>query len=263
MYADLPTCGGKRIVCTQPRRIAAREVSKRVAHELDVTLGEQVGYAFRNEAEIGPLTRVIYTTDGRLVQEIGSDPDLNRYSCIIVDEAHERSDTIDLLLGLLKPILQRRRDLKLIIMSATMRVETFRKYFGNCAAFTSTGRTYGYELVYVTPGDGLRTCVDYLVSAVMIVKHILINRVGEDLHSNTGGMGDILIFVPGEEDIKRAIAGILCEFPHHAVVGLHGSMSKEKQEQALAPVAGVKIIVATNIAETSLTIDGVVHVIVS
>ncbi|KAI7776689.1 Pre-mRNA-splicing factor ATP-dependent RNA helicase PRP43 [Diaporthe eres] len=117
MYADLPMDGGMKIVCTQPRRLAAREVATRVANELDVTLGEEVGYQFRNETVVGPRTRMIYTTDGRLVQESGSDPNLSKYSCIIIDEAHERSETIDLLLGLIKPILQRRRDLKLIIIS--------------------------------------------------------------------------------------------------------------------------------------------------
>lgn len=262
MYADLPQAGGKKVVCTQPRRIAAREVAKRVAQEVDVKLGEEVGYAFRNEDASGPRTSMIYTTDGRLVQEFGSDPSLSKYSCIIVDEAHERSDTIDMLLGLIKPVLKRRRDLKLIIMSATLNVDTFRKYFDQCATFNTEGRTFGYELNYGS-WDGLRTSVDFVVSIVQTVRHIVTKRVGENIHSNTGEMGDILVFVPGEDDIARTIASIRHEMPYVTAFGLHGNMSKAEQERALARVNGIKVVVATNIAETSLTIDGVVHVVVS
>lgn len=269
----MPRSQLKKIVCTQPRRVAAREVSARVAAELDVNLGEAVGYAFRHEEQCGPETRLMYTTDGRLLREMANDPMLQQYSCIIIDEAHERTESTDMLLGHLKALLRLRKDLKLIVMSATMRTHVFQKYFNGAPIFEIPGRAYPVEIAYArahrdgdqTQSEDLNASPDYVVSVIQDVLHLFLRSATHHLD------GDILVFVPGEDDINAVVAGITHQIQPNqmSVRALHGSMTKAQQQHALAPEPGAgagrlrRCIVATNIAETSLTIDGIRHVIVS
>lgn len=258
MYADLhrPRQGSKQIICTQPRRIAAREVAKRVATELDVEVGQEVGYAFRHEDQTGETTRLVYATDGHLLRRMEGDHLLKACSCIIVDEAHERTESTDLLLGLLKILLPRRKDLKLIVISATMSTDTFRAYF-KAPVFTIPGRTFPVETNYLFREDHLQASShDYVYDAMRVV-----------LYLNSKYMkGDVLIFVPDEDDIHMLLSALRCELTVEGwvLVPLYGGMSKAEQDAALAPdTKRQKVIVATNIAETSSTVDGIVHVVVS
>lgn len=274
LYSDLPRLGGsQKIVCTQPRRVAAREVSARVANELDVELGQAVGYSFRDEELYSDDTRLFYKTDGRLLREMARDPMLRQYSCVIIDEAHERTESTDMLLGFLKALLRQRRDLKLVVMSATMRAHVFQKYLDGAPIFNIPGRTFPVEVLYSagdardepTEEEGLKAIPDYVVAAIQVVLHLF-----RDAPDHPELDGDILIFVPGESDIRKIVAGLRHELrpDQMSIRALHAKMSRVEQQRALAPVAGEgadrlrRCIVATNVAETSLTIDGIIHVIV-
>ncbi|KAI6781039.1 Pre-mRNA-splicing factor ATP-dependent RNA helicase-like protein [Emericellopsis cladophorae] len=242
------------IGCTQPRRVAAMSVAKRVAEEMEVPLGSTVGYAIRFEDCTSKETVVKYMTDGVLLRESLNEPDLDRYSCIIMDEAHERALNTDILMGLVKKILRRRRDLKLIVTSATMNAKRFSDFFGGAPEFTIPGRTFPVDVMFHrSPVE------DYVEQAV---QQVLAIHVSMD-------QGDILVFMTGQEDIEvtceqvRKKLDALNDPPKLEILPIYSQMPADLQAKIFDRAApGVrKCIVATNIAETSLTVDGIKYVV--
>ncbi|KAK6744301.1 hypothetical protein RB195_011168 [Necator americanus] len=243
------------IGCTQPRRVAAMSVAKRVADEMGVELGQEVGYAIRFEDCTSEKTVIKYMTDGILLRECLGDGDLDQYSAIIMDEAHERSLNTDVLFGLLRDVVARRTDLRLIVTSATMDADKFANFFGgSCPTFTIPGRTFPVEIFHA------RAPVEDYVDAA----------VKQAITVHLGGMeGDILIFMPGQEDIEvtcelmKTRLGELDEAPPLAVLPIYSQLPSDLQAKIFqrAPGGMRKCIVATNIAETSLTVDGILFVI--
>lgn len=242
------------IGCTQPRRVAAMSVAKRVSEELGCDLGAEVGYAIRFEDCTSDSTVIKYMTDGVLLRETLRDPDVDMYSVIIIDEAHERSLQTDILLGLLRRITMRRRDLKLIITSATMNAEKFSKFFGEVPIFTIPGRTFQVQVMYSkTPAE------DYVESSVKQALSIHI----------TQGAGDILIFMTGQEDIEatgeyiKSKLATVQEAPPLMILPIYSQLPADLQARIFdrAPEGVRKCIISTNIAETSLTLDGIKYVI--
>ncbi|KAJ5142789.1 uncharacterized protein N7515_001576 [Penicillium bovifimosum] len=242
------------IGCTQPRRVAAMSVAKRVSEEMDVELGGLVGYAIRFEDCTSDETMIKYMTDGVLLRESLTQKDLDKYSCIIMDEAHERALNTDVLMGLLKKVLARRRDLKLIVTSATMNSERFSRFYGGAPEFIIPGRTFPVDLHFSrTP------CEDYVDSAV---KQVLAIHVSQPA-------GDILVFMTGQEDIEATCElveerlKLLNDPPKLSILPIYSQMPAEQQAKIFEKAApGVrKVIVATNIAETSLTVDGIMYVV--
>ncbi|KAK7422864.1 DEAH-box ATP-dependent RNA helicase prp43 [Neonectria punicea] len=264
VYDEIPQVTGKIIACTQPRRVAAMSVAQRVADEMDVTLGEEVGYSIRFEDMTGPKTILKYMTDGMLLREAMHDHEMSRYSCIILDEAHERTLSTDILMALLKQISQRRPDLKIIIMSATLDAEKFQKYFNDAPLLAVPGRTHPVEIFYTPEPER-----DYVEAAIRTVLQI---------HASEPE-GDILLFLTGEDEIEDACRKISLEGDELirevnagplAVYPLYGTLPPHQQQRifdkAPGPLRsggspGRKVIVSTNIAETSLTIDGIVYVV--
>ncbi|CCG84012.1 protein of unknown function [Taphrina deformans PYCC 5710] len=242
------------IGCTQPRRVAAMSVAKRVSEEMGVELGQEVGYAIRFEDCTSKVTEIKYMTDGVLLRESLVEADLDKYSCIIMDEAHERALNTDVLMGLLKKIMARRRDLKLIVTSATMNAERFSQFFGGAPQFTIPGRTFPVDVLY-----SKSPCEDYVDAAVKQVLNIHLSQPA----------GDILVFMTGQEDIEitcEVIAerlALLDNPPKLSVLPIYSSMPADLQTKIFdAAEAGVrKVVVATNIAETSLTVDGIMYVV--
>ncbi|KAM7222290.1 P-loop containing nucleoside triphosphate hydrolase protein [Rhypophila decipiens] len=242
------------IGCTQPRRVAAMSVAKRVAEEMEVKLGTTVGYAIRFEDCTSKETVIKYMTDGVLLRESLNEGDLDRYSCVIMDEAHERALNTDVLMGLFKKILQRRRDLKLIVTSATMNSKRFSDFFGGAPEFTIPGRTFPVDVMFHrSPVE------DYVDQAV---QQILAIHVGKPA-------GDILVFMTGQEDIEvtcelvRERLDALNDPPKLSILPIYSQMPADLQAKIFDRAApGVrKCIVATNIAETSLTVDGIMYVV--
>lgn len=262
LFDEMPHLRNTQVACTQPRRVAAMSVAQRVAEEMDVKLGEEVGYSIRFENKTSNNTILKYMTDGMLLREAMEDHDLKRYSCIILDEAHERTLATDILMGLLKQVVQRRPDLKIIIMSATLDAEKFQKYFNKAPLLAVPGRTHPVE-IYYTP-EFQR---DYLDSAIRTVLQI---------HA-TEEKGDVLLFLTGEDEIEDAVRKISLEGDQLireqgcgplSVYPLYGSLPPHQQQRIFEPAPeshngrpGRKVIVSTNIAETSLTIDGIVYVV--
>ncbi|RKF83081.1 putative pre-mRNA-splicing factor ATP-dependent RNA helicase prp43 [Golovinomyces cichoracearum] len=264
LFDDLPHLHGKIVACTQPRRVAAMSVAQRVANEMDVKLGEEIGYCIRFEDVTGPETILKYMTDGMLLREAMHDHDLTRYSCIILDEAHERTLATDILMGLLKEIALRRPDLKIVIMSATLDAQKFQTYFNNAPLLAVPGRTHPVEIFYTPEPER-----DYVEAALRTVCQI---------HA-TEPEGDILLFLTGEEEIEDACRRISLEADEMIretdvgpmkVYPLYGTLPPQQQQKIFEPSPpplriggppGRKVIVSTNIAETSLTIDGIVYVV--
>ena len=244
---------------TQPRRIAARTVAERIASELDQKIGESIGYAIRFDDRVSETTAVKLMTDGILLAEMQRDRFLNKYDTIIIDEAHERSLNIDFLLGYLKRLLPKRPDLKVIITSATIDPESFAAHFadadGNPAPIIEvSGRTYPVEIRYrplefeaggkvvdQDPLDGLTEAIEELM------------REGD---------GDILCFFPGERDIRDAMEAIEGKkWKNVEVTPLYGRLSNQEQHRVFSEHRGRRIVLATNIAETSLTVPGIRYVV--
>uniref|UniRef100_A0A4W5MHS0 Pre-mRNA-splicing factor ATP-dependent RNA helicase PRP16 n=1 Tax=Hucho hucho TaxID=62062 RepID=A0A4W5MHS0_9TELE len=240
--------------CTQPRRVAAMSVAKRVSEELGSNLGEEVGYAIRFEDCTSEKTVIKYMTDGILLRESLRESDLDHYSAVIMDEAHERSLNTDVLFGLLREVVSRRSDLKLIVTSATMDSDKFAAFFGNVPIFHIPGRTFPVDILFSkTPQE------DYVEAAVKQALQIHLSGMG----------GDILIFMPGQEDIEVTSDQIverledLESAPPLTVLPIYSQLPSDLQAKIFqkAPDGVRKCIVATNIAETSLTVDGIMFVV--
>jgi len=236
-------------------------VAKRVSEEMDVALGDEVGYSIRFEDKTSKKTVLKYLTDGMLLREAITDPTLERYGVIILDEAHERTLSTDILFGLLKEILLKRSDLKLVVMSATMDAEKFQNYFEGAPLLDIPGRTYPVEIFYTSAPEE-----DYLEAAIRTV--IQIHTYEEP--------GDILLFLTGEEEIENAckqikkdVTKLGGEVGELLIVPLYSTLPPNLQQKIFDPAPasnrnghlGRKIVVSTNIAETSLTIDGIVYVV--
>ena len=244
-----------RIGCTQPRRVAAMSVAKRVAEEFGCRLGEEVGYAIRFEDCTSPETVIKYMTDGMLLREALLDDLLSQYCLIMLDEAHERTIHTDVLFGLLKKCCAKRADLKIIVTSATLDAEKFSSYFMNCPIFTIPGRTFPVEVMYTKAPES-----DYMDAALITVMQIHL----------TEPEGDILLFLTGQEEIDAAcqtlferVKGLGPSVPDLHVLPVYSSLPSEMQTRIFdpAPPGSRKVIVATNIAEASLTIDGIFYVV--
>ncbi|KTG44447.1 hypothetical protein cypCar_00010855 [Cyprinus carpio] len=240
--------------CTQPRRVAAMSVAKRVSEEMNSNLGEEVGYAIRFEDCTSEKTVIKYMTDGILLRESLRESDLDHYSAVIMDEAHERSLNTDVLFGLLREVVSRRSDLKLIVTSATMDSDKFAGFFGNVPIFHIPGRTFPVDILFSkVPQE------DYVEAAVKQALQIHLS----------GMVGDILIFMPGQEDIEVTSDQIverledLENAPALAVLPIYSQLPSDLQAKIFqkAPDGVRKCIVATNIAETSLTVDGIMFVV--
>ncbi|KAF1743813.1 hypothetical protein MXB_492 [Myxobolus squamalis] len=253
MYSEGYGNNGK-IGCTQPRRVAAMSIAKRVSEEMGVKLGEEVGYAIRFEDCTTEKTVIKYMTDGILLRETLNEADLDRYSVVIMDEAHERSLNTDVLFGILRDVVARRNDLKLIVTSATMDSKKFSEFFGNVPIFNIPGRTFPVETIYS------KTVVDDWVDASAkqaLQLHLLPHY------------GDILVFLPGQEDIETA-CDILSDkiekmdgCPPLSVLPMYSQLPSDLQARIFqqAPPGVRKCIISTNIAETSLTVDGIFFVV--
>jgi len=243
-----------KIGCTQPRRVAALSISRRIAEELNVNWGREVGCTIRFDDRSGAQTYIKLMTDGILLAETQGDPLLSEYNCIIIDEAHERSLNIDFLLGYLKTLLAKRPDLKLIITSATIDTQTFSRAFNDAPIIEVSGRLYPVEVIYA-PFDAdseARGDITYVDAAVRAAETALCEP----------GNGDILIFMPGERDIRETSDLLEGRFGREVeIIPLFGLLSAADQQRVFAPLNRRKIVVATNIAETSLTIPGIRYVI--
>ena len=237
---------------TQPRRIAARSVATRIASELKSPLGDAVGYKIRFADKVSNQTLIKIMTDGVLLAETQTDPNLNQYDTIIIDEAHERSLNIDFLLGYLKQLSDRRPDLKIIITSATIDVDSFSKHFNSAPIIEVSGRTYPVEIRYrpleVKDEDDQEEKIEEAI--LDVVKEF--SKVG----------GDTLVFLPGEREI-RDIADFLKKHlpPHYEVLPLFARLSVDEQQKIFRGSNGRRIILSTNVAETSLTVPGIKYVI--
>ncbi|KAF1913499.1 P-loop containing nucleoside triphosphate hydrolase protein [Ampelomyces quisqualis] len=241
------------IGCTQPRRVAAISVAKRVAEEVGCVLGEEVGYSIRFEDRTSSATKIKYMTDGMLQREILQDPELKKYSVIMLDEAHERTIATDVLFVLLKKALKKRPDLKVIVTSATLNADKFSLYFNKAPIFTIPGRTYPVEVLYSREPES-----DYLEAALVTVLQIHL----------TEPAGDVLLFLTGQEEIDTSCE-ILYErmkvlgpsVPELLILPVYSALPTEMQSRIFEPAPHRKVVIATNIAETSITIDNIYYVV--
>lgn len=245
-----------KVGCTQPRRVAAMSVAARVAQEMDVRLGQEVGYSIRFENCTSPKTVVQYMTDGMLLREILTQPDLASYSCMIIDEAHERTLHTDILFGLIKDIVRFRPDLKLIISSATLDAEKFSVYFDNAPIFYIPGRMFPVDIYYTKAPEA-----DYVDACVVTVLQI---HVSQPLD------GDVLVFLTGQEEIETAAEMLIqraknlgSRIPELLICPIYANLPSDQQSKIFekTPKSARKVVLATNIAETSLTIDGICYVV--
>ncbi|MGF1484698.1 MAG: ATP-dependent RNA helicase HrpA [Opitutales bacterium] len=240
-----------KIGCTQPRRVAALSISRRVADELKVPWGQEVGAKIRFTDKTSPATCVQFMTDGILLNELQNDPVLSEYEALIIDEAHERSLNIDFLLGCLRTLVKRRPDLRLIITSATIDTSAFAEAFEGAPIIEVSGRTFPVLVEYRPLEEAEADSSQLEVAATTVEEIVASNRPG-----------DILVFLPGERDI-REVCGLLeaCAIGRAEVLPLFGRLSASEQERIFAPTQKRRIILATNIAETSLTLPGIRFVI--
>ncbi|MCA0760381.1 ATP-dependent RNA helicase HrpA [Vibrio vulnificus] len=236
---------------TQPRRLAARSVANRIAEEMETQLGDFVGYKVRFNDQISEKTQIKLMTDGILLAEIQHDRFLNQYDTIIIDEAHERSLNIDFILGYLKELLPRRPDLKVIITSATIDPERFSNHFGGAPIIEVSGRTYPVETRYRPLGGETEDDRDQLEGIFDAVDELC-----------DEGLGDILIFMNGEREIRdTADALAKRKLKDTEIVPLYARLSAGEQNKIFQPHTGRRIVLATNVAETSLTVPGIKYVI--
>ncbi len=240
---------------TQPRRVAARTIAERVAEELGTELGALVGYTVRFTDRVSDATLVKVMTDGILLAEIQHDRMLSRYDTLIIDEAHERSLNVDFLLGYVKQLLPRRPDLKLIVTSATIDTARFSEHFGDAPVIEVTGRTFPVELRYRPFGASANAELDDDRDQVQAV----CDAVDELRHE---GPGDVLVFLSGEREIHDTADALRrLEWPNTEVLPLYARLSAPEQHRIFQPHTGLRVILSTNVAETSLTVPGVRYVI--
>ncbi|KAH6765458.1 RNA helicase family protein [Perilla frutescens var. hirtella] len=246
-----------KIGCTQPRRVAAMSVAARVSQEMGVKLGHEVGYSIRFEDCTSEKTVLKYMTDGMLLREFLGEPDLAGYSVIMVDEAHERTLSTDVLFGLVKDITRFRKDLKLLISSATLDAEKFSDYFDTAPIFKIPGRRFPVEIHYTKAPEA-----DYLDAAIVTALQIHVTQPPGD--------GDILVFLTGQEEIETAeetlkhrTRGLGTKIAELIICPIYANLPTELQAKIFEPTpeGARKVVLATNIAETSLTIDGIKYVI--
>ncbi|MGE5791528.1 MAG: ATP-dependent RNA helicase HrpA, partial [Bacteroidota bacterium] len=236
---------------TQPRRIAARATAARIAYELKTELGKAVGFKIRFTDRTSPSSYVKLMTDGILLAETQGDPELRQYDTLIIDEAHERSLNVDFLLGYVKQLLPRRRDLKLIVTSATLDAERFARHFDGAPVIEVSGRLYPVEVRYRPPQRDEAGEID--------LDEALVDAVDECARA---GAGDVLVFLPGEREIREAAEALRKHHPPHTeILPLYGRLSAQEQERVFKPHSGRRIVLATNVAETSLTVPGVRFVV--
>jgi pre-mRNA-splicing factor ATP-dependent RNA helicase DHX16 len=249
------TKGGLKVGCTQPRRVAAMSVAARVADEMGVKVGNEVGYSIRFEDSTSDKTVLKYMTDGMLLREFMTEPDLGGYAAIMIDEAHERTVHTDILLALVKDLARERPELKLLISSATMNAQKFADYFDEAPIFNIPGRRYPVDIHYTPQPEA-----NYLAAAITTVFQI----------HTTQGKGDILVFLTGQDEIEAAEQNITeiarklgSRVPELVICPIYANLPSELQSKIFEPTpdGARKVVLATNIAETSLTIDGIVYVI--
>lgn len=246
---------GKKIGCTQPRRVAAMSVAARVAQEMNVKLGNEVGYAIRFEDCTSERTIIKYMTDGTLHREFLSEPDLQSYSVMIIDEAHERTLHTDILFGLVKDIARFRPDLKLLISSATLDAQKFSEFFDDAPIFRIPGRRFPVDIYYTKAPEA-----DYVDACVISVLQI---------HA-TQPLGDILVFLTGQEEIETCMELLTdrtrrlgSKVKELIILPVYANLPSDMQAKIFEPTppGARKVILATNIAETSVTIDNIIYVI--
>ena len=233
---------------TQPRRLAAITVAQRIAEELKIELGQQVGYKIRFQGKENDKTLVKLMTDGILLAEIKSDPFLSQYDTLILDEAHERSLNIDFLLGYMKWLLPKRPDLKLIVTSATIDPDRFAKHFDNAPVINVSGRTYPVEMRYRAVGVDSEQNDQDMVQAIV--------NAADELHRDRAG--DILVFLSGEREIRETAEALKKHHPAgYDILPLYSRLSGKEQANIFKPHKKLRIVLATNVAETSLTVPGI------
>lgn len=258
LVEDGYTEGNKyQIAVTQPRRVAAMSVAARVSEEMNVVLGKEVGYSIRFDEKTTPGKTILkYMTDGMLLREFLTDSELSRYSCIMIDEAHERTLATDVLLGLLKNIMKKRPELKLLISSATVNAKKFSAFFDNCPVFNVPGRRFPVDIHYTLQPEG-----NYINAAITTIFQI---------HTTQPLKGDILLFLTGQEEIENTrekieeISSKLgSRIPQLLITPIYANLPQEQQANIFqkTPEKCRKVVLATNIAETSLTIDGIKYVV--
>lgn len=248
--------GEKKIIgCTQPRRVAAQSVAKRVAEEVGCKLGEDVGYLIRFDDNTSPSTKIKYMTDGMLQREALTDPYMSKYSVIMLDEAHERTISTDVLFALLKQAALKNPNLKIIVTSATLDSDKFSNYFNQCPVIKIPGRTFPVEVLYTREPE-----MDYLAAALDSVIQIHVSEPE----------GDILVFLTGQEEIDTSCEALFERMkalgdnvPELIILPVYSALPSEIQSRIFEPTPpdSRKVILATNIAETSITIDGIYYVI--
>lgn len=250
------TKGGKIVGCTQPRRVAAMSVAARVAEEIGVKCGNEVGYAIRFEDNTSDKTVLKYMTDGMLLREFLTEPDLGNYSALMIDEAHERTLHTDILFGLVKDIARGRPDLKLLISSATLDAQKFSAFFDNAPILNIPGRTFDVEMNY-----SMQPEANYLSAAITTVFQI---------HLSQPMPGDILVFLTGQDEIEQAEQSLQetarklgAAAPELMICPIYANLPTDLQNRIFEPTPPKvrKVVLATNIAETSLTIENIVYVI--
>lgn len=250
MVLDAGLAGDKKVVVLQPRRVAARTVAARVAWERNCKLGGEVGYQIRFDDVTSLGTRICFVTEGILLRWLQDDAVLSEVGVLMFDEFHERNLMSDVALALVKQIQQTRRpDLKMVVMSATLDAEPVANYLGGCPILASEGQSYPVEVYYIdVPDERPRT--DQAADAVERIV-------------NSGEPGDILVFMPGMGEIASTMGALRAARTSErlALIPLHGELQPEEQDLAFAPNALRKVVVATNVAETSVTIDGIRHVV--
>ena len=246
------------IGCTQPRRIAARSVAARVAEELKSEFGGLVGYKVRFTDKVRRDTRIKFMTDGILLAESQGDPLLSQYACIVVDEAHERSLNIDFLLGYLRTLVELRPELKVVITSATIDAERFSAHFNHAPVIEVSGRTYPVEIRYRPLGEKEKKETEKGKEEADLTQAIL--DATDELSRE--GWGDTLIFLPGEREIRETAEALRKHHPSHTeILPLFARLSVEEQDRIFKPGNARRIVLATNVAETSLTVPGIRYVI--
>lgn len=244
----------QRIACTQPRRVAALSIAKRVSEELNVEYGQEVGCKIRFSDQTSKRTRIKFMTDGMLLSEIQSDPSMREYDTVIIDEAHERSLNIDFLLGHLNQLRHRRPDLKIIITSATIDIEKFSQAFDDAPVIEVSGRVYPVDLIYAPLDELLEDSGDFTIIDGIAES---VDRILDEF-----GQGDILAFLPTEKDIRETMDLLEGRLGNQlAILPCFGRLSNADQQRIFARSPKRKIVLATNIAETSLTIPGIRFVI--